>query len=846
MVSTHNRSGGITLLTLALAASMGNFAAEATLPIDEIVVTSRKRSENLQDVPVVVTTFSHETMQRKGISDLGDLTKYTTGLILDDGISKQDSRIVIRGLSPTKGRQNVAVLQDEVDISSLAIGTAGGTFLINPRLFDIERVEIVKGPHSALYGRQAFNGAVNYITMKPGPAFRANVSAEYGSYGKYEGKASLSGPLLTDKLSIGLNAAGWNFDGAYKSIVTGGHLGGGHGGGAAATAVFTPTDTINFTFRSEYASDHFDVEPRLNKIPSTSVALPAAATPFLTPRTSFVINTGSVGDSSGYSGPSPSANPLTPGKDYAGFDRKISRTWLRAEARFDAVTLTSISFVGKTTDTSFQDVLAQGDLSSRAVNAGQIVHFVNSNRLLNEELRLQSSGDNRINWSVGALFWDERSTQNNQSPICLSSSGGCAAVLAAFGTTLPFDFVSPFKVLRATHHYSAYGSADFKITNDLRLSAEIRRTWELEKILAPGTTNQIVGCPNGPPSLFITPGLRAQNADGSVSCLSPGPQALALTAGNFLSAATNSVFWTPRVTLDYKLRPDAMMYVSAALGKKPGGISLAQGALSPTTNRYLPESMWVYEIGAKTSWLQRRLQVNVAAYYQDYSDKQISGFQLDAGGLPVSFTSNASSAEVRGFEAESIFAATQRLTLDFGYTFLDTKYRKFSLLNSSLYNVARAGNCTPFTAPSGTKFCSTDFSGNSLEAAPKHSLQLGPRYKRLLRGEMSWFVEGDAHYQSKRYVDFYNQLYFDSYWNADIRFGVDSPTWSLTAYINNVLDDRTVKTGINDFVDFNRSLISTPPPFVPPAITALSNSQFVFQGNFPDKRQFGLRASYKF
>ena len=846
MVSTHNRNGSITLLTLAVAASTTNFATEATLLPEEIVVTARKRTENLQDVPVVVTTFSRETMQRKGISDLGDLTKYTTGLILDDGISKQDSRIVIRGLSPTKGRQNVAVLQDEVDISSLAIGTAGGTFLINPRLFDIERVEIVKGPHSALYGRQAFNGAVNYITMKPGPAFRANVSAEYGSYGKYEGKASLSGPFLTDKLSIGVNAAGWNFDGAYKSTVTGGHLGGGHGGGVAATIVFTPTDTFNVTLRSEFSSDHFDVEPRLNKIPSTTVALPASATPFLTPRTNFVINTGSVGDSSGYAGPSASANPLTPGKDYPGFDRDISRTWLRAEARLDAVTLTSISFVGNTTDTSFQDVLAQGDLSARAVNAGQIIHFNNSNRLLNEELRLQSSGATRLNWSVGALFWDERSKQNNQSPVCLSSSGGCAAVLAAFGTTVPLDFLSPFKISRATHHYSAYGSADFKITNELRLSAEIRRTWEKEKIVAPTITNALVGCPNGPPSLFITVGLRAQNADGSVRCLSPGPQALALTADNFLSAETNSVFWTPRVTLDYKLRPDAMVYVSAAQGKKPGGISLAQGALSPATNRYLPESMWVYEIGAKTEWMERRLHLNVAAYYQDYSDKQISGFQIGAGGLPTSFTSNASSAEVRGFEAESVFAATQRLTLDFGYTFLDTKYRKFSLLNSALYNVARAGNCTPFTAPNAMRYCSTDFSGNALEGAPKHSLQLGPRYRRQLQGDTSWFIEGDAHYQSKRYVDFYNQLYFDSYWNTDIRFGIDSPTWSVTAYINNLLDDRTVKTGINDFVDFNRSLISTPPAGVPPAITALSNQQFVFQGNFPDKRQFGVRASYKF
>ena len=88
-------------------------------------------------------------------------------MVFDNGFSQQDTRITLRGLSPVRGRQNVAVLQDGVDLSSENLTIAGGTALINPRLFDMERVEVVKGPQSALYGRSAFAGAINYVSKKP-------------------------------------------------------------------------------------------------------------------------------------------------------------------------------------------------------------------------------------------------------------------------------------------------------------------------------------------------------------------------------------------------------------------------------------------------------------------------------------------------------------------------------------------------------------------------------------------------------------------------------------------------------------------------------------------------------
>jgi iron complex outermembrane receptor protein len=134
-------------VTLAIAGVVAVATDTVAQQIEEIVVTTRKRAENLQDVPIVITAFTAATMLNRGIADIEDLTKYTPGVIYDEGFAKQDIRISIRGLSPTRGRQNAAILMDDVDISSEALLSAGGSMFVNPRLFDLERLEVVKGPH---------------------------------------------------------------------------------------------------------------------------------------------------------------------------------------------------------------------------------------------------------------------------------------------------------------------------------------------------------------------------------------------------------------------------------------------------------------------------------------------------------------------------------------------------------------------------------------------------------------------------------------------------------------------------------------------------------------------------
>ena len=125
----------------------------------------------------------------------------------------------MRGLSPIRGRQNVAVLQDGVDLSSENLTTAGGTALINPRLFDLERVEVVKGPQSALYGRSAFAGAINYITKKPTQEGGGSYSATLASENEVDLRASWS-TGISDSTAMGINIASWTRDGYHDNNVT--------------------------------------------------------------------------------------------------------------------------------------------------------------------------------------------------------------------------------------------------------------------------------------------------------------------------------------------------------------------------------------------------------------------------------------------------------------------------------------------------------------------------------------------------------------------------------------------------------------------------------------------------
>ena len=230
--------------------------------LEEITVTARKTSENLQEVPLAITAITAEDIDRLGVKNLNKIAQLDTSVQFDEGFTPSDTRVTIRGLSPTRGRPNVATLVDGIDVGSEAVSNPGGSLLVNPRLLDVERIEIVKGPQSALYGRSAFAGAIQYVTRDPSDVLEGTVNLDANNEEDLQIRGSVSIPL-GDELGVLINGYAWDERGYYRNSVTGDYIGGGNGLGSSVTFKFTPTDNLSFKWRTEYTDDEIEPTPQL-------------------------------------------------------------------------------------------------------------------------------------------------------------------------------------------------------------------------------------------------------------------------------------------------------------------------------------------------------------------------------------------------------------------------------------------------------------------------------------------------------------------------------------------------------------------------------------------------------
>lgn len=208
--------------------------------LEEVVVTARKVEERLLDVPVSITAFTAVEIERAGIRDLNDLAALTPGLTFSNVFGELLPTPVIRGVAPTdiNGENNAAIFVDGVFIS----GREG----LNFSQLDLERIEVVKGPQAALYGRNAFSGAINYVTARPTDEFKGKAEATLGSDDQRSASVALSGPLLEGTLKGRLAVLWDDFDGTYDNRIAGGPDIGGHEYKTAQAALyFTPTEMFD-------------------------------------------------------------------------------------------------------------------------------------------------------------------------------------------------------------------------------------------------------------------------------------------------------------------------------------------------------------------------------------------------------------------------------------------------------------------------------------------------------------------------------------------------------------------------------------------------------------------------
>ena len=819
-------------LTVTFVAAIGALVtadaapAFAQLAVEEIIVSTRKREENLQEIPLVIKAFPSEVLERKGLDSVEDVLRLTPGVQFDNGTFPQDIRVVIRGLSPTRGRPNVALLLDGVDVSSESVTSGGGSLLINPRLFDMERVEVVKGPQSALYGRSAFAGAINYVTRKPTNDWEGSVHVEGGQRSNFEGKASIYGPLVEEKVLVGLNMAGWNFDGFYDNSVTGADLGDSDGFGIAGSAIFEISEDVSLTTRAEFTDDHIGQTPITfvggnRQAPIPPSAFPPAFPPFsdqgvISPAVSTVSQfAGRVPDADELPPVRISEDPVT-GEEFRGSDREIFRISAQLDWYLEWGSVASVTHYADASVQQAVENTRQGSFNLRT--SGTTFRTDNDTELFSQELRVQSNDDVRFRWMAGGLYWEENVSQDTFSLACTNNQLLPVFPFIPCGPLFALNVNEPPSLWeRDTEHWSAFGMLEYDITDELTFHVEGRYTDEELFVLGPDSVRLIdaLGI-NGPPTTIPAVPSSASGTD-------------------------EDSYFTPRFSLEYTPNDDVLLYGSVAKAAKPSGLSTAAAAASgfdPDIAAFEREEMLVYEAGAKTTWLDGRFVANVAAYYQDFTDKQTTSQVLLDNGLLGTRIINASSAEVKGLELDVAWAPVDGLNFSAGYTYIDATYEDFVTNTGGPATIAAVGNCNPIQI-AGRFVCEIDQSGNRLEDSAKHALTLSGSYTGPITDEISWLVETDINYQGKRFDTSANILEMPSYWLVDLRLGVTTDDWEVVAFANNLFNDDTVKTAFNS-IDFSLiSLAFFPPPFT----FVLPNG---LQAVLPDKRQIGVRARYGF
>ncbi len=746
--------------SVAAAAILG-VPASVSLPtagwaqISEILVTTRKREENLQDVPISVEAFDSQSIEKFGIGNAQDLAKFSAGIQFDEGFGGQDTRIVIRGMSPTRGRPNAAFLVDGIDFTGEAVSTAGGAFLVNQRLVDVERIEVVKGPQSALYGRSAFAGAVQYITKNPNmDEFEAEAGFDFATDDQYNLNGAVSGPIA-EGLGLRVNAIWSDEGGFHDNAVTGNEVGGSEGWGLAATTLWEATDSISFKLRAAYSEDEYEVRPQarvdsnfLQPLPPeilrSSGILGAFGIESFYPGCAGLPYAGgppALGDLDGRIG-SCFANPkllvvgtmpdgddleleLSPdprtGDDYKGSEVDNLNVTLVSTWDLDSGTLTSYTgYANVESQQNFDsdwDYLAAGSYTSfdglfsftlpdcgmaDCSPTAQEIDFANETKLFSQELRYQTDLDGPWNFTIGGLYWKEDVEQiENSATITTAVFRGFTDLSTRPVASLNLPLVDTANRVgkRDTEHWSLYGMAEWDINEQFNVTFEAR--YVHEEIDVQGAV-----CDNDLTLAYTTALGDAKTCSdfttpSSPLLLSTGDWVQARTSGDVVKNSEN--FIAPKITLNWTPNDDALVYFSIADGVKPGGIStITAGAFFDSeSNVYKAEKLRAYELGAKTTWLDNTLQLNSSVFFQDYSDKQVGVTQFDETAMSdVGRIANAGEAEIWGIDIEALWAPTENLTLSAAYTWLDAEYTKFEERTTSTTNIARniyAGNggCQP-------------------------------------------------------------------------------------------------------------------------------------------------------
>lgn len=594
--------------------------------IEEVLVSARRRGEErLQDVPVAVSVLSDEVLRKADITDLSEVATRTPSFTFGQQIGNQQE-LVIRGIGTLRltgaaAEPSVGLFIDEVYVGRRGTAT--------PPLFDLERVEVVRGPQGTLYGKNVVGGAVNLLTARPDSETAARVAVSYGQFDVFggrdlwEGSAYLTG-ALTNAVAGRMAVYYRKHDGYSENTLLDEALDDQDTYAVRGSLLFQPNEALDIHVIADFSHNESNGQSRR-----------AVDDPSL-PGLGAVVASGHLSDNV----------------------RESDAPWTQWEDQDTAGLTARIDYrLGSGHTITYLSAVRYGDFNGRYSLVGtqsppSLTDAANGQREkytgITQDLRLSSPADGGgpLRWVAGLYFLREDTdiVDNSIATSFLSALGP-----GSVGDILDGEFI--YDQENITKSSAIYGELSWVFSAELSLTVGGRYTYD------------------------------EKDYRNRSECLDFGAQPDFI----FCVAPLGAEFWdirtskswselTPKASLDWHASDNALLYVSAARGFKGGGWQGKPGTREAALLPYDPEIAWTYEIGAKTEWAGGRVRANLAVFHTDFDDLQVE--QLDDAGLSL-IIDNAASARIDGIELELQLQPVPELQLWLSGSYLDSEYQDF-------------------------------------------------------------------------------------------------------------------------------------------------------------------------
>ncbi|MBX3693780.1 MAG: TonB-dependent receptor [Steroidobacteraceae bacterium] len=600
--------------SVAFVLAAAPVAAQDSGALEEIIVTAQKREQRLQDVPFSVAALSAADIEASNVVKLDQVALYTPGLYLET-IGLGRPFLFIRGIGSgafdVGSDPSVALFVDEVYVSRFT----GLMF----DLFDVERIEVLKGPQGTLFGRNAAGGAVSMVTRPPSDHFTGQFSAQLGNYDAVQLRAGISGPLGDDRWRFRLAGARNDSKGYIRNTLTGKRHQDENSYGARGQLQFVPSDAFDALLTLEYARDDVGMLAQQN-VTDNVLFRP-------------------LGDLAGVRrGLSLDQQYTTDGyQEREAIMASLHMNWDTPIGRFTSITAFRSNEFEELHD---QDASALDTLDRYA--------YEDSDTWSQELRHAGRSGGSRVDWVVGLYYLREDAFREEDWIIGADTA---FAALMNGGQRFPLQDLNDV----TTESYAAFGQATFALSERWNLTVGGRYSRD-EKSNVRSTDNFGVGSQCTP----ATP-------------CGPFPANVLLPANYALDYGDEWSSFDPVATVDWHPTEHAILYATYREGFKSGGFQPTLPANAARASFiFAPEDVTSVEVGLKSQWLAGRLQLNLALFDNSYDDLQfITGSGVGPGGVPIVVVDNAANATARGGEIQIVARPVERLRLTAGYSYTD-------------------------------------------------------------------------------------------------------------------------------------------------------------------------------